>query len=135
MKKKYIWFLVSAIFVLVVPAVVYLCFLIPKLEDEYIMLMSSGGVIGGAGMYAANAIPDKVRFSSLFKTSARSFTILTVTILVEKFINELIGLAVTIILSYIAYKILMEVYHDRKRSQQSSELAQEIARNIDATTK
>ena len=99
------------------------------------MLMSSGGVIGGAGMYAANAIPDKVRFSSLFKTSARSFTLLTVTILVEKFINELIGLAVTIILSYIAYKILMEVYHDRKRSQQSSELAQEIARNIDATTK
>ena len=135
MKKKYIWFLVSAIFVLVVPTVVYLFFLIPKLEDEYIMLMSSGGVIGGAGMYAANAIPDKVRFSSLFKTSARSFTILTVTILVEKFINELIGLAVTIILSYIAYKILMEVYHDRKRSQQSTELAQEIARNIDATTK
>lgn len=135
MKKKYIWFLVSAIFVLVVPTVVYLFFLIPKLEDEYIMLMSSGGVIGGAGMYAANAIPDKVRFSSLFKTSARSFTILTVTILVEKFINELIGLAITIILSYIAYKILMEVYHDRKRSQQSTELAQEIARNIDATTK
>ena len=135
MKKKYIWFLVSAIFVLVVPTVVYLFFLIPKLEDEYIMLMSSGGVIGGAGMYAANAIPDKVRFSSLFKTSARSFTILTVTILVEKFINELIGLAVTIILSYIAYKILREVYHDRKRSQQSTELAQEIARNIDATTK
>ena len=135
MKKKYIWFLVSAIFVLVVPTVVYLFFLIPKLEDEYIMLMSSGGVIGGAGMYAANAIPDKVRFSSLFKTSARSFTILIVTILVEKFINELIGLAVTIILSYIAYKILMEVYHDRKRSQQSTELAQEIARNIDATTK
>ena len=135
MKKRYIWFLVSAILVLVVPTVVYLFFLIPKLEDEYIMLMSSGGVIGGAGMYAANAIPDKVRFSSLFKTSARSFTILTVTILVEKFINELIGLAITIILSYIAYKILMEVYHDRKRSQQSSELAQEIARNIDATTK
>ena len=135
MKKKYIWFLVSAIFVLVVPTIVYLFFLIPKLEDEYIMLMSSGGVIGGAGMYAANAIPDKVRFSSLFKTSARSFTILTVTILVEKFINELIGLAVTIILSYIAYKILMEVYHDRKRSQQNTELAQEIARNIDATTK
>ena len=135
MKKKYIWFLVSAIFVLVVPTVVYLFFLIPKLEDEYIMLMSSGGVIGGAGMYAANAIPDKVRFSSLFKTSARSFTILTVTILVEKFINELIGLAVTIILSYIAYKILMEVYHDRKRSQQSTERAQEIARNIDSTTK
>ena len=135
MKKKYIWFLVSAILVLIVPTVVYLFFLIPKLEDEYIMLMSSGGVIGGAGMYAANAIPDKVRFSSLFKTSARSFTLLTVTILVEKFINELIGLAVTIILSYIAYKILMEVYHDRKRSQQSTELAQEIARNIDATTK
>lgn len=135
MKKKYIWFLVSAILVLIVPTVVYLFFLIPKLEDEYIMLMSSGGVIGGAGMYAANAIPDKVRFSSLFKTSARSFTLLTVTILVEKFINEIIGLAVTIILSYIAYKILMEVYHDRKRSQQSSELAQEIARNIDATTK
>ena len=135
MKKKYMWFLVSAILVLIVPTVVYLFFLIPKLEDEYIMLMSSGGVIGGAGMYAANAIPDKVRFSSLFKTSARSFTLLTVTILVEKFINELIGLAVTIILSYIAYKILMEVYHDRKRSQQSSELAQEIARNIDATTK
>lgn len=135
MKKKYIWFLVSAIFVLVVPTIVYLFFLIPKLKDEYIMLMSSGGVIGGAGMYAANAIPDKIKFSGLFKTSARSFTLLIVTVLVEKFINELIGLAVTIILSYIAYKILMEVYHDRKHSQQSTELAQEIARNIDATTK
>lgn len=135
MKKKYIWFLVSAILVLIVPTVVYLFFLVPRLKDEYIMLMSSGGVIGGAGMYAANAIPDKVKFSSLFKTSARSFTLLIVTVLVEKFINELIGLAVTIILSYIAYKILMEVYHDRKRSQQSTELAQEIARNIDATTK
>lgn len=135
MKKKYIWFLVSAIFFLVVPTVIYLFFLIPKLKDEYIMLMSSGGVIGGAGMYAANAIPDKIKFSGLFKTSARSFTLLIVTVLVEKFINELIGLAVTIILSYIAYKILMEVYHDRKHSQQSTELAQEIARNIDATTK
>lgn len=135
MKKKYIWYLVFAIFCLVVPTAVYLCFLIPNMKEEYIMLMSSGGVIGGAGFYGANAIPDKVKFSSLFKTSARSFTVLTITVLVEKFINQLIGLAVTIILSYIVYKILMEVYRDRKRKQQSTELAQEIARSIDATTK
>lgn len=135
MKKKYIWYLVFAIFCLVVPTAVYLCFLIPNMKEEYIMLMSSGGVIGGAGFYAANAIPEKVKFSSLFKTSARSFTVLTITVLVEKFINQLIGLAVTIILSYIAYRILMEVYRDRKRKQQNTELAQEIARSIDATTK
>ena len=135
MKKTYIWFFIFAIFILIVPTVVYLCFLIPKMKDEYIMLMSSGGVIGGAGLYAANLIPEKVKFSGLFKTSARSFTLLTVTILVEKFIDEIIGLAVTVILSYIAYKILMEVYRDRKYAQQSAKLAQEITRNVDAATK
>lgn len=134
MSKRYIWFLVSAILVLIVPTVVYLFFLIPKMKEEYIILMASSGVIGSGGMYGASIIPDKVKFSSLFKTSARAFTLLTVVTLVEQFIGQLIGLAVTIILSYIAFKIFMEAYRGGKQKRQNAELAREIARSIDETS-
>lgn len=130
MKKKYIWILVAAITVLIVPTVIYLCFLIPQMKEEYIVLMSSSGVIGGGGLYGASAIPDKVKYSGLFKMSARAFTLLTVTTLVEKFILQLVGLVATIVVSYVIYKILMEVYRDRKQARQNYDLASKIARSI-----
>ena len=135
MKKRYIWILISAIVALVVPTVIYLCFLIPQMKEEYIVLMSSGGVIAGGGLYGANAIPEKVKYSGLFKMSARAFTFLTVVTLVEKFILQLIGLVATIVLSYVVYKILLEVYRDRKQARQNDELARKIARSIDETSK
>lgn len=130
MKKKYIWILVAAIAVLIVPTVIYLCFLIPQMKEEYIVLMSSSGVITGGGLYGASAIPDKVKYSSLFKMSARAFTLLTVTTLVEKFILQLVGLVATIVVSYVIYKILLEVYRGRKQARQNDDLASKIARSI-----
>ena len=61
MKKHPNWYLVIAIAVLVVPTAVYLAFLIPKLTEEYNVLMASGGVIGGAGYYGAQKIPEKIK--------------------------------------------------------------------------
>lgn len=135
MRKKYIWILISAIAVLVVPTIIYLCFLIPHMREEYIILMSSGGVIAGGGLYGANAIPEKVKYSGLFKTSARAFTLLIVTTLVEKFIIQLVGLVATIIVSYVIYKILLEVYRGRKQARQNDDLASKIARSIDEASK
>ena len=135
MKKKYIWILVSAITILVVPTVIYLCFLIPQMKEEYIVLMSSGGVIAGGGLYGASAIPDRVKYSGLFKMSARAFTLLTVTTLVEKFIVQLIGLVATIVVSYVIFKILLEVYRERKQARQNDDLASKIARSIDEASK
>ena len=134
MKKRYIWILVSAIAVLIVPTVIYLCFLIPQMKEEYIVLMSSGGVIAGGGLYGASAIPEKVKYSGLFKMSARAFTLLTVTTLVEKFILQLIGLVATIVVSYVVYKILLEVYRGRKQARQNDDLASKIARSLDETS-
>ena len=128
------WYLVIGIIILIVPTIIYLCFLIPKMKEEYIILMSSGGVIAGSGLYGAKAIPQKVKFSGLFKLSARAFTLLTVTTLVNEFIIELIGLVAVFIVSYIIFKILLEVYRDRKQAQASKNLAREIARSIDETS-
>lgn len=135
MKKRYIWILISAIFVLLVPSIIYLCFLIPKMQDEYIILMSSGGVIAGGGFYGASAIPEKVKYSGLFKTSAKAFTLLTVVTLVEKFIVQIIGLVATIVVSYVIFKILLEVYRARREEFRSKELAREIAQSVNDVTK
>ena len=135
MKKKYVWFLVVGILVLIVPTAVYLGFLIPEMSDRYVVLMSSGGVIAGAGLYGANAIPDKVKYSSLYKLSARSFTILTVTTLVQEFITKIVFCVAVFIVSYVIFRILLEAYREGKRKQQNSELAKEIARNIDEVIK
>ena len=128
MKKHPIWYLVIAIIVLIVPTTIYLCFLVPKLSEEYNILMASGGVIGGAGFYGASKIPDKVKFSGMFKTAANCFTILTVTTLVEEFVVELIGLVAVFVVSFITFKILKEVWKNARRRKENRELAKEIAR-------
>ena len=133
MKKKPIWFLVIGIIVLIVPTSIYLGFLIPQLKEEYIVLMSSGGVIAGGGMYGAQIIPEKVKYSSLYKTSARSFTLLTVITLVQEFIMEIIGLVAVFIISFIIFSILKETWKNARRRKENTEFAEEIARNIAKT--
>lgn len=130
MRKKYIWFLVLGIFILIVPTIIYLCFLVPQLKEEYNILMASGGAIGGAGLYGASKIPDSVKYSSLFKLSANAFTLMTVGILIQEFYIEIIGLICTFIISYIIFKILLEVYKSGKRRNENAEFAKEISRNI-----
>ena len=134
-KHRYVWFLIFGIIILIVPTAVYLAFLIPRMSEEYDILMASGGVICGGGMYGASAIPDSVKFSGLYKLSARSFTLLVITTLVREFITEIIFLAAVVVVSYIVYRFLLEAYRDGKRKQQGVELAKEIARNVVETTK
>ena len=62
MNKHPIWYLIIGIFILVAPTVIYLGFLIPQLTEAYNVLMASGGVIGGAGFYAASKIPEKLKY-------------------------------------------------------------------------
>lgn len=135
MKKHPIWFLIIGIIILIVPTATYLCFLIPKMQEEYIALMSSGGIIAGGGMYGASIIPEKIKYSGLYKLSARSFTLLTVTVLVQEFIMKIIFLVATFIISYIIYKIFKEIWKNARRRNENAELAKEIARSIAKTTK
>lgn len=130
MKKHPIWYLIIAIAILVIPTTIYLCFLVPKLSEEYNVLMSSGGVIGGAGLYGASKIPDKIKYGGLFKTAANSFTILTVTVLVEEFIIELVGLIAVFVVCFITFKILVEVWKNARKRKENRELAREIARSV-----
>jgi len=134
-KKHPVVFLIIGICILIIPTVVYLCFLVPQLSEEYNVLMSSGGIIGGAGVYGANKIPDKLKYSSMFKLAANSFTIMTVILLVEKFIVPLIGLIATFIVSFIIFKILMEVYRNARTSRQNRELAEAISQSVAKVTK
>ena len=135
MKKHPNWYLVIAIAVLVVPTAVYLAFLIPKLTEEYNVLMASGGVIGGAGYYGAQRIPEKIKYGSLFKTAANAFTTLTVITLINKFIMQIIGLIAVFIVSFIIFNILKGVWKDARRRKENGELAAEISRNLAETLK
>lgn len=135
MKKHPVWFLVIGIAILVIPSAIYLVFLVPQLKEEYNVLMASGGIIGGAGFYASAYIPEKTKYGSLFKTASRSFTALAVITLVREFIMELIGLVAIFIVSFVVFKILVGVWKDARRKLQNKELADEIARSIDETSK
>lgn len=131
MKKKYIWFLVLGIFILIVPTAIYLGFLIPRLSEEYNVLMASGGVIGGSGMYGTTKIPEKTKYSGMYKLASTSFTLLTVITLVEKFIMQIVGVVALFIVCFIAYKIFLEAYRNGRRRYENAELAKEISRSID----
>lgn len=131
MKKHPIWYLVIAISVLLIPTIVYLCFLVPQLSEEYNTLMASGGVISGAGLYGASKIPEKVKYGGLYKTAANSFTLLIVTVLVEKFIVKLVGLVAVFVVCFVIFKILVEVWKGARRRKENQEFAREIARSID----
>lgn len=128
--NRYIWYLIIGIILLIVPTAVYLGFLIPAMKDEYIVLMSSAGAIGGSGMLGTHMIPEKTKYGFLFKTASKSFTLLVVITLVQSFIKELIGLAVVMILSYIVFIIMRGLYKDGKQRKQSAELAEEVARSV-----
>lgn len=130
MRKHPIFYLLLGIFILLVPTIIYLIFLVPRLTEEYNILMASGGVIGGFGLYGASKIPEKLKYSGLFKLATNSFTIMTVTVIVEKFIINIIGCIATFVVSYIIFKVLVEVYRNAKQRKSNSELATEIARSI-----
>ena len=135
MRKHSIWYLVIGISILIIPTLIYLFFLIPQLSEEYNTLMASGGVIGGAGLYGASKIPDKVKYGGLFKTAANSFTILTTILLVEEFVVELIGLVAVFVVCFITFKILVEVWKNARRQNENKQLATEIARSFNENSK
>lgn len=135
MKKKYIWYLVIGIIVLLVPTIIYLCFLIPKMKEEYIMLMSSGGIISACGFTGASKIPEKIKFSSILKLAANSFTTFIVFTLIQDFFGEIIGLVIVFTISLIIFLILKEMYKNGKQRKQTTEIATEISRSIIETTK
>ena len=135
MKKNPIWYLIIGICILIIPTSIYLFFLVPELSEEYNTLMASGGIIGGAGLYGASKIPDKVKYSGLFKTATNSFTILTVTLLVEKFIVKLVGLVAVFVVCFITFKILVEVWKNARRRKETQQFATEIARSLNENSK
>ena len=135
MKKRPVFYLVLGIIILLVPTSIYLVFLVPKLTQEYNILMASGGIIGGFGFYGASKIPEKLKYSGLFKTSANAFTAFTVITIVQKFIVQLIGLCATFLVSFIIFKLLMEAFKNAKQRIRDAELAKEIARNINEASK
>lgn len=129
-----IWYLILGIAILIIPTVTYLCFLIPKMHDEYIILMSSGGVITGGGMFGASMIPDKVKFGTLYKTAGKAFSLLVGITLVKDFVKPLIGLVAVFIVSFIIFSIMKELWKDGKRKRENQELATEIARGLTEVT-
>lgn len=130
MKEHPIWYRVIGLFILIVPTLIYLCFLVPCLSEEYNVLMASGGIIGGAGFYASSLIPAEKQYSSLYKTACNSFTVLVVITLVEKFIIQLVFLVALFIVCFITYKILEGVYKNAVYDKKSRELSKQIASSI-----
>lgn len=128
------WYLVIGIAVLIIPTAIYLGFLIPQMKEEYIILLSSGGVVGSAGMFGTGMIPDKTKYGALYKTASKSFTLLVVITLVREFISQLIGLAAVFVVSYIIFLILKERWKNGKRLKENSELAEEVARVVIETS-
>lgn len=135
MKVKPFVYLIVGIAFLVVPTTIYLIFLVPKLSEQYNVLMASGGVLGGFGYIGAEKIPSSIKYSSLFKTASRSYTTLIVCMLIQDFLPQIIGLVATIITSVIIFLIFKGVYNNAKRKLENRELANEIARSIDKTIK
>lgn len=136
-KKKFnpIWFLIIGICFLLIPAGIYLGFLIPQMKDEYVILMASGGCIGSGGIAAAQFIPETAKFGTLYKTASKSFSLLIVITLVQDFIPQLIGLAAVLVVSYIIFVIFKELWKNGKRKLENAELAKEITRSINEASK
>ena len=136
-KKKMnpIWFLVIGIFFLIVPAAIYLGFLIPQMSEEYSVLMASGGAVGGAGLFGTEMISEKVKYGALFKTASKSFTLLVVLTLVQDFMNQILGLIAVLIVSYIIFVIMKGLWRDGKQRKQNKQLAADIAQSIASSTK
>lgn len=125
-----IWFLVLGIAILIIPTGIYLGILIPKLKEEYIILMSSGGCIGGAGMLGTSFISEKTKYGALYKTASKSFTALVVVTLIKDFVGQLLGLGLVFVVSYIIFIFLKGLYRDGKQARQNKQLAEEVARSL-----
>lgn len=132
---KPIWFLVIGIAILIIPTAIYLGFLIPQMRDEYIVLMSSGGVIGSAGLVGSAYIPETAKYGALYKTAARSFSLLVGITLVQDFIGELLGLLCTFAVSYIVFLIMRGIYKNAKQKRLNAELSGQITRSITESIK
>lgn len=130
MKKHPIIFKLIGIFLLLAPTIVYLCFLVPVLKEEYNVLMASGGIIGGSGYYGISKIPETFTNSKLFKLSSSVFTTLIVITIVSEFIKELVLLVFIMMISYILYKIFSELYLKYRRKKENEELAREITSSV-----
>lgn len=135
MKKHPFLIRLLGLTILIVPTLIYLCFLIPALSEEYTVLMSSSGIIGGAGFLGSSKIPVDTKNSSLLKLASNAFTTLVMITLVQEFIMELVFLAVTFITSFIIYKLFEEMYQDAKRRKENEQLSTSISQNIIKTTK
>lgn len=129
------WFLAIGIIFLIVPATVYLCFLIPQMKEEYIVLMSSGGAIGSAGLFGAEMIPETAKFGTLYKTASKAMTMLVIITLVQDFVKELIGLAIVLVISYIIFVVFKELWKDGKQARENKHLAAEVARSLTEAVK
>lgn len=133
-KHPFIW-VILGIIILVVPTIVYLCFLVPKLNETYNILMTSGGIISTSGFYGASKIPETWKSASLFKLAANSFTALITITIVQEFLPQLIGLVFVIVVSFILFKFCIGRYKDGRRKLENRELAEQIARSIAETSK
>ena len=127
---KPIWFLVIGICVLIIPTAIYLGFLIPQLKEQYQILMSSAGVVGGGGLFGAEAIPEKVKYGTLFKTASKTFTALVCLTLVQDFLPQILGLIATFFVCYIVFMIMRSMWKDGKQKLANADLAEKVARGI-----
>ena len=124
------WFLVIGICILIIPAAIYLGFLIPRMKDEYIALMSSGSGLGGAGAFGTYMIPETAKFGTLYKTASKSITMLVVITLVKDFIGQLLGLALVFIISYIVFLIMRSRWKDGKRKRENADIANSVSQGV-----
>lgn len=129
-----VWYLVIGLCILLIPAGIYLGFLIPSMSEEYNILMASGGAIGSAGLFGANMIPETAKYGTLYKTASKSMTMLVVITLVQNFIGRLIGLIAVVIISYIIFLIFKGKWKDGRQDRQNVKLAKEVARSLNAPT-
>lgn len=130
MKKHPIWYLIIGITILIIPTLIYLCFLIPRMSEEYNILMVSGGIISGGGLCGTNSIPDKIKFSGIYKLAGTSFTLLTVVTLVHKFIMQIVGLVGTFIACFIIFLFFKGAWKNARRRNETERIATEIAQNV-----
>ena len=130
MKKRPFLYLVLGVFFLIVPPVIYLCFLVPQLKEEYNVLLASGGVLGGFGYYGASKIPDKIKYGGVFKTAARAYTTVVLSTLVQEFLPKILIFIAILVTSFIIYLISKELYKNGKRKLENKELAEQISRGF-----
>ena len=135
MKKHPFWYLIIGITILVIPTTIYLAFLIPKLTVECRILTASAGVIGSGGLYGSSLIPENHSFSKLYKLACRSYTLLVIITIIEKFVKELIILLTIMVTSYIIFYIFKELWKNARRKINDEQLASQIARNLNENSK